>query len=48
MKLMFPNEYSVYLHDTPEQDLFEQQPAGFQFRLRSGEQACRTRRVGAA
>src|SRR4051794_11134205 len=22
MKLMFPNEYSVYLHDTPAQDLF--------------------------
>ena len=27
MKFMFPNEYNVYLHDTPSRDLFERERA---------------------
>jgi murein L,D-transpeptidase YcbB/YkuD len=29
VKLMFPNEYSVYLHDTPQHDLFEKSKRDF-------------------
>jgi L,D-transpeptidase YcbB len=29
VKLMFPNEYSVYLHDTPQKDLFEKDRRDF-------------------
>jgi murein L,D-transpeptidase YcbB/YkuD len=29
MKFIFPNEYSVYLHDTPNHDLFEQAERSF-------------------
>ncbi len=29
VKLMFPNEYSVYLHSTPQQDLFEKSRRDF-------------------
>ena len=29
VKLMFPNEYNVYLHDTPQQDLFEKSRRDF-------------------
>jgi murein L,D-transpeptidase YcbB/YkuD len=29
VKLMFPNEYSVYLHDTPQHDLFDKSKRDF-------------------
>ena len=39
VKFLFPNEYDVYLHDTPATELFSRFAAGFQSRMRSRGEA---------
>ena len=35
MKFLFPNEYDVYLHDTPSDNLFEREGRALEPRLRA-------------
>ncbi len=47
IKFLFPNDFSVYLHDTPSKSLFRCLQARFQSRLRARRQALRLCRIGA-
>ena len=44
IKFMFPNQHSVYLHDTPSKRLFQRDYRALQPRLRQGGKPARLRR----
>ncbi len=44
VKFMFPNRFSVYMHDTPHRELFSARRAGVLQRLHPPRKAARTRR----
>ena len=48
VKFIFPNDYNVYMHDTPDAGILLEDPAGFQPRLHPAGKARRLGGVGAA
>ena len=46
VKFLFPNDFNIYLHDTPSRDLFDKDCARVQSRLHSRGETVRARSVG--